>query len=208
MSVITAAPATPIAPSAADVPMLPIYRLSVAQYQAMAEHGILTENDRVELLHGLLVTRMTPRPPHAIAVDLIQEALSAVLPAGWHVRTQAPLQLEDSVPEPDDCVTRGSRRDFRTRHPSASEAGLVIEVADTTLATDRGTKKAMYATANIPLYWIVNLEANQLEVFTDPTGPADQPQYASCQVLGPSEEVSVFLDGREVGRIAVPDLLP
>src|SRR5262249_47070429 len=102
MSVIASTPVPAPAPAPA-APALPLYRLSVTQYEAMAEHGILTTNDRVELIRGLLVQKMTIKPPHAVCVDLVHDALSAVIPAGWHVRTQAPLVLADSVPEPDDC---------------------------------------------------------------------------------------------------------
>jgi hypothetical protein len=205
MSVIASTPAPPPAPAATA---LPLYRLSVAQYQAMAEHGILTENDRVELIHGLLVAKMTPRPPHAVCMDLVQNALDAILPAGWHVRTQVPVTLDDSVPEPDDCVARGTPRDYLTHHPRPSEVGLVVEVAETTLDYDRGTKKALYAEARIVCYWILNLVDNVLEVYTDPSSPAAQPDYAASRVLGPAEEVPVVLDGQEVGRIPVRDLLP
>jgi Uma2 family endonuclease len=181
-----------------------LYLLSVAQYERMVELGILTTDDRVELIRGLLVAKMTIQPPHAISVDLVQDALRPILPAGWHVRNQAPLKLNDSVPEPDNCVTRGHRRDYRRKHPVAADAGLVIEVADSTLAIDRSTKKALYAEANLPTYWVINLVDNQLEVFTDPAGS----DYATSAVLRPDEKVAMVLDGVEVGRIPVSDLLP
>ncbi|MFO0844402.1 MAG: Uma2 family endonuclease [Gemmataceae bacterium] len=196
--------ATPIAPASPPVLELPMYRLSVAQYEAMVEKGILNENDRVELIRGLLVAKMTPQPPHAISVDLVQDALREILPAGWHVRIQAPLRLTDSVPEPDDCVTRGTRRDYRRKHPAPTDVALVVEVSDSTLASDRSTKKEMYAEAKIPTYWIVNLVDTQLEVFTDPAGS----DYAVKRVLAPKDEAPLILDGREVGRVPVQELLP
>lgn len=196
--------ATPIAPASPPVLELPMYRLSVVQYEAMVEKGILTTDDRVELIRGLLVAKMTPQPPHAITVELVRNALQALLPPGWHVRTQAPLKLADSYPEPDDCVTRGGLRDYRRKHPAPTDVALVIEVADSTLAGDRATKKEMYAEAKVPTYWIVNLVDNRLEVFTDPVGS----DYAVKRVLGPKEEAPVILDGREVGRVPVQELLP
>lgn len=197
--------AIPAAPLASPLPAeLPIYRLSVAQYESMVEKGILNTGDRVELIRGLLVAKMTPQPPHAVTVELVRDALQALLPPGWHVRTQAPLKLADSFPEPDGCVTRGQLRDYRRKHPVPAEAGLVIEVSDSTLASDRSTKKEMYAEATIPTYWIVNLVDNQLEVFTDPVGS----DYAVKRVLGPKDKAPVVLDGGEVGRISVQELLP
>jgi Uma2 family endonuclease len=206
MSAILPTPARPVL--SPGVPTLPIYRLSVAQYHAMAEHGILTANDAVELLHGWLVPKMTARPSHAVCTDLVRDLLTGVLPPGWHVRQQAPITLDQSEPEPDGCIAVGSRRDFLARHPGPPEVALVVEVADTTLDSDRRVKKPLYAEARIPIYWIVNLEDNQLEVFTDPSGPGPQPDYAVQQVLGPADEARVVIAGHEVGRIAVGDLLP
>ncbi len=197
--------AVSVAPTPAPVAALPsLYRLSVAQYQAMVERHILTEAERVELLRGLLVAKMTPQPPHAIAVDLVHDALRGLLPPGWHVRTQALLLLSDSVPEPDDCVTRGERRDYCQRHPDASDVALVVEVADTTLAYDRTLKKVLYAEAGIPAYWIVNLVDRLVEVYSQPQGS----DYVSVQTLGSADLVPVVLNGQTVGSLAIAQLLP
>jgi Uma2 family endonuclease len=180
----------------------------VAQYQAMAKHGILTSEDRVELIQGYLVAKMTKNPPHAISTALVRDALQHLLPSGWHSRTQDPITLTDSEPEPDTAVIRGQLRDYRSRHPGPGDVALVVEVADSTIAYDRNVKKPVYAAASIPTYWIVNLEDNHLEVYTDPGGPGTQPDYASYQILQPTDPVAVVLDGHEVGRILVRDLLP
>lgn len=201
MSSITIPTAMPISLPTLELPM---YRLSVAQYEAMVEKGILNRDDRVELIRGLLVAKMTAQPPHAITIELVRDSLQALLPPGWHIRTQAPLKLADSYPEPDDCVVRGELRDYRRKHPVPADTGLVIEVADSTLAGDRSTKKEMYAEAKIPTYWIVNLVDNQLEIFTDPAGS----DYSVNRVLGPKDEAPVVLDGQEVGRVSVQELLP
>ena len=84
----------------------------------------------------------------------------------------------------------------------------MIEVADSSLDEDRGWKKQIYAHARIPVYWIVNLVARQVEVYTDPTGPADQPDYRQRRDYGPTDEVPLVLDGQEVARIRVSELLP
>src|SRR5947207_15113512 len=87
----TAAPAAVCAaPAALDVPTMPIYRLGVAQYHAMIRHGILTENDRVELIHGWLVPKMTKHPPHTVANTLLRDALQDVLPPDLQFRSQDP----------------------------------------------------------------------------------------------------------------------
>ena len=99
MSVI-AHPGTPPAANDAAVPTEPIYRLSVAQYHAMAEHGILTEDDPVELLEGWLVQKMTKYRPHTLTTGLVRRALDEIVPGGWYVDSQEPITTEESEPEP------------------------------------------------------------------------------------------------------------
>src|SRR5262249_35647718 len=156
MSVTTQRTTTPTI-GAADVPDVPIYRLSIEQYHAMAELGILTENDPVELLEGWLVLKMTKHRPHSRCTHRTRRALERLLPAGWYVDSQEPITTIDSEPEPDVAVIRGELDDYPDRQPGSTDVALVIEVADTSLRTDRGAKKRVYAHAGIPVYWIANL---------------------------------------------------
>lgn len=190
------------------VPTDPIWRLSLDQYHEMIRAGILTDDDPVELLEGWLVAKMPKNPPHRVATQLSREALERVVPAGWYVDAQEPVTIGDSEPEPDVTVVRGSRRDYRDHHPGAQDVALLAEVSDTTLQRDRGSKKRVYARANVPVYWIINLIDSQVEVYTNPSGPGEQPDYGQRQDYGPADQVPVVIDGREVGRIAVRDLLP
>ena len=187
---------------------LVIYRLSVAQYHAIAMAGILADGDPVELLEGLLVQKMTKKPPHTVATQLIQEALRAILPVGWRVPSQDPITLVDSEPEPDLAVVRGGIRRYMEHHPGPEDLALVVEVADATIRRDRGSKKRIYARAGVLVYWIVNLVENQIEVYTDPTGPIQTPNYRQRQNYGPSDIIPVIIEGQEVGRLAVQELLP
>lgn len=174
----------------------------------MGEAGILTPEDRVELLEGWLVPKMTKNPPHAVASKLASKALDRILPSNWHTRIQDPILLSASVPEPDVAVARGTERDYGDRHPSATEVALIIEVADSSLTEDRRLKKRIYARDGIAVLWIVNLVDNRVEVYTDPTGPADQPDYRKRQDFSPIDSLPLLLEGRELGRIVVRDLLP
>jgi Uma2 family endonuclease len=185
---------------------VPIYRLSVAQYLAMVKHGILTQNDRVELIRGWLVPKMTKRPPRVMACGLLMDTLPARIPAGWHLHLQDPTALEDSVPEPDGAVIRGARRDYdETRgHPQAADVALVIEVSHSSLDDDRTTKRTLYAEAGIPTYWIVNLVDNVIEVHTAPAGG----DYTAVQAFAPGDQVPLVLGGVEVASVPVADLLP
>jgi Uma2 family endonuclease len=138
------------------VPPFPIARFSVEQYHRMIESGAFTEDDHLELIEGWVVQQMAKGPGHEYAVGQGEDLLRARIPAGWHVRNQAPLTLTSSEPEPDLTIVRGDRGVYRQRHPVPSEIALVIEVSDTSLDTDR-VKSKTYGSAGIAEYWIINL---------------------------------------------------
>lgn len=193
---------------AVAVPTEPIWPLSVEQYHEMINTGILDEDDPVELLEGLLIPKMPKKPPHSLTTELTREALTPLLPLGWHVKGQEPITTEDSEPEPDVAIIRGARRDYLERHPLPQDVALVIEVSDTTLKRDRGLKKRIYARAGIQVYWIINLPENCIEVYTEPTREAEEPDYQRRQDYFPDDEVPVIIEGREVGRLAAREVLP
>jgi len=190
------------------VPPEPVLPLTVEQYHAMIRSGALISGDPIELLEGWLVTKMIKNPPHRVAVRKCRMALEGLLPAQWSLDIQEPITTADSEPEPDISVTRGDTTTLLDRHPVPDEVGLLVEVAEASLDRDRGWKKRIYAAAAIPAYWIVNLVEHQVEVFTKPSGPGDRPEYETRQVFLPGDQVPVVLEGQEVGRIAVDDLLP
>lgn len=189
-------------------PTLPIWRLSVDQYHDMIEAGILTDDDPVELLEGWLVPKMPKNPPHRLSTQLTREAFARILPPGWYADAQEPITTEDSEPEPDVVIVRGERRDYRDRHPGAHDVAVVVEVSDTTLQRDRTVKKELYARAGVPVYWIINLPDNQVEVYAEPSGSADKPDYRQQHVYHASDEAPLIIEGREVSRLTVRDLLP
>lgn len=184
----------------------PIARFSVEQYHRMIDSGALGEGDRVELIDGWVVEKMAKGPEHEYATGETQALLQKELPSGWHVRNQAPVTLAESEPEPDLSVVRGERADYKGRHPGPDDVALVVEVADTTLATDRG-KATIYARAAIPEYWIVNLGERTLEVHTDPEA-SGEPRYSRRRVFHDGDHVRVVIGGRDAGTVTVADLLP
>lgn len=112
------------------------YRLSVHQYERMAEAGILTEGDRVELLDGFLLQKMTKNEPHSAACTEIRLAIEKWIPPGWYLRLESPLRVSDfDEPEPDLAIVRGSSRTYVRlgRPPEPGEVALVVEVADASL---------------------------------------------------------------------------
>jgi Uma2 family endonuclease len=190
------------------IPPEPVLPLSVEQYHEMIQAGILENGAPFELLEGWLVKKTTKDPPHTLSLGCTFDALSDLVGPGWHVRKEDPITTDDSEPEPDVSVVRGRRRDYADRHPAPSDTGLLVEVADASLDRDRGWKKRLYASAGIPVFWIVNLAERQVEVFTHPSGRCQRPDYAVQEVYQAGQAVPVVLDGQRQGQIAVDDLLP
>jgi Uma2 family endonuclease len=182
-----------------------LHRLTLDEYEAMVDAGILTGRDRVHLINGFLVEKMTHKPPHAIADELCGEALRAILPGGWSVRAGKPVRIPGSAsePEPDRSVVRGSIRDYAGRHPDPADVALVVEVSKSSLDEDRAMA-GIYGRAGIPVYWIINVRDGQVEVYSNP-GPSG---YGSIAVLAPPHVLALVIEGTEVGEIAVADILP
>ena len=193
---------------ALHVPKEKPYPLSVDQYHAMIEAGILGEDEPVELLEGRLVTKMPKKPAHPLAKRRLRRYLSRLLPKGYFFDSQDPITTADSEPEPDGIVVHGDEDDFVDRHPGPAEVVLAAEVSESSLRTDRGSKKRLYARARIPVYWIINLVDRQVEVFSLPAGIGKDPDYRKRQVFKPGDDVPVVIRGRTVGRIPVRNLLP
>jgi Uma2 family endonuclease len=174
MSLITTVPPPLTALETGWIPSR-LYRMTVDEYEALVASGAFKGRNRFHLINGYLVEKMTQNPPHMIANELLGAELSRiVLPAtGYHVRATGPIRLpqRDSEPEPDRCIVRGAIRDYEGGHPGPADIGIVIEVADTSLAEDRKLADEVYGPAGIPVYWIVDLVHRQIEVYTDP-GPA------------------------------------
>src|SRR5215210_6496258 len=187
-----------------------VYRFTADQFQRMADAGIWADEDRVELLDGLVFTKMTKNPPHNFASGQAHEALLRAMPAGWCVEKETPARLSRSwEPEPDCMVLRGSRDDYRGRLAGPQDVVLIVEVSDeSSRARDRGRKLRGYARAGIPVYWIIDLVARLIEVYGEPTGPAAQPLYRRLTIYRPDDAVPVIIAGHEVARFAVRDLLP
>lgn len=178
------------------------------EYARLGELGVFRPGEPVELLGGELVVSEPIGSPHAAAVGLTADALRAAFGAGWIVRVQAPIALdEESEPEPDVAVVSGDHRDYRDAHPS--HAAVLVEVADSSLAFDREQKASLYARAGVRDYWIVNLVDHALEIHREPTPDASAPlgwRYAAVDVLWPGATASPL--ARPQARIAVADLLP
>jgi Uma2 family endonuclease len=149
--------------------------LSRHEYDRLVELDYF-QNERIELLRGMLVTMSPQKWPHSAAVEFFTEQLILQLAGRYAVRPQLPFVADDwSEPEPDlaVCLKDPTRRD----HPS--ELLLLIEVAETSLRIDRGVKRAIYAESGVPEYWIVDVNQLTVEVYTLPVDGS----YTSVQAL-------------------------
>ncbi|MBK8026834.1 MAG: Uma2 family endonuclease [Chloroflexi bacterium] len=111
--------------------------VSVQEFLDMHERGIYTAEDRLELIEGWMVEKMTKKPPHIRSANLLLRPLLPLLSEEWTLNSETPVVLEGSIPEPDFSILRGPLDDFADRLPTAADVALVIEIADTTLASDR-----------------------------------------------------------------------
>jgi Uma2 family endonuclease len=180
-----------------------VYRINVDEYERMATAGVL-DDDRIELIDGYLVRKMSKSPPHIWSTAALFKAIEAVS-AGWWCRKEDPVRIpEFDEPEPDVSVVRGSLDDYRNRIPGPKEIGLVVEVSESTLDRDEGEKRAAYARGRIPVYRIINLIDRQVQVYSGPTARG----YRSSRVYKAGQEIPVVLAGAEVGRIRVDDIMP
>jgi hypothetical protein len=183
-------------------------RFTVPEYHAIIAAGILKSGDPVELIDGYLVQKMSRNPPHDAALDLFRAAVATYVKNAPMVRSQQAVTLMDSEPEPDFALVRGGPRSYAARHPRPADILLIVEVSDTSLDLDRGLKGVSYARNGLPVYWVVNLVEEQVEVFTDPDPAATPPGYTTRTVYTRGQSVPVQLGTPVVASVPVADLLP
>ncbi|MCS6859570.1 MAG: Uma2 family endonuclease [Abditibacteriales bacterium] len=182
------------------------FRWTREAYYRLARLGLF-DGRRVELIEGEILEMSPQLPPHTSAVFLAEETLRTVFREGYVVRTQAPLSLGmDSDPEPDVAVVAGCLRDYTQNHPTS--AVLVLEVAEASLALDRGRKARLYAEAGIEDYWIVNLRERQVEVHRRPQKKPRQRRAAYTEVTVYGEKDTVTPLAAPHAKVKVADLLP
>lgn len=186
----------------AQISELPLARITTAKYHALIRSGAFTEEDRLELIDGYLVQKMSIGSLHAGVVKALNFLLSRRLGDRAIVSVQDPITINEySEPEPDVVVAKFRSDFYKSAHPEPADVLLVIEVADTSLTYDRTAKIPLYAAAGIPQSWLVDLQAHQVTVFSQPDGAV----YLKSQVFTAEEVFSlpgfddVTLTVREIG---------
>ncbi len=176
---VTSAPPAALAPTRR--------RFTVAEYYAMADAGILSENDRVELLDGAIVVMPPIGDWHAASAKFFTNMMLPPLQGRAMIAVQDPVRLdENSEPQPDVMLLLWRDDFYRGGHPEPADVLLLIEVSDTTIEYDRNEKLPLYARAGIPEAWIVNRPARRIEAHTDPSGN----EYATVRYFGPGETIA------------------
>lgn len=171
----------------------PTYRWTVEEYEELGRKGIFDEDDRVELLNGEIVIMSPIGVRHATAVTRLNNYLARKSRERFNVSPQNPFNLDEySQPQPD-LTLLDPVCDKLPRHPEPAEIFLVIEVSDSTVRYDRQDKGPAYARRGIREFWLLNLDANCLEVFRDPEGET----FRDTRTLGPGETIA---------PLAFPDL--
>ena len=168
-------------------PATPRRLLTVDEYHRMGEAGILTDDDRVELIEGELVAMAPIGSEHVAATNALTRLLVLAVGDRGIVSVQNPVRLTGrSEPQPDFAVLR-PRDDYRATLPRPEDTMLAIEVANTSLDYDRTVKLALYVRSGIPEVWIVNLTAEQVEVYQSPVADG----YSSVARAGCSDTLTI-----------------
>jgi Uma2 family endonuclease len=173
-------------------------RIDPEEYRRLGDLGVADEEVRVELIHGRALPMSPKSPPHEKAIAFLSRLLMTVTePEQFAVRVAAPLTIGPSEPEPDLAVVAAGTPE--PRHPGS--AALVIEVAVSSHERDLITKPGVYAGAGVTVYWVFDLDFNEVVMHAD---PADG-QYRSVHIVGRQGH----LDGSVIGLrdLAVADVI-
>lgn len=174
---------------------------TVDEYHKMGESGILTEDDRVELIEGELVDMPPIGSDHAGIVILLTAMLTVPLSGRALLSTQNPVRLgKRSEPQPDIAILRPRKDFYRNSHPQPKDVLLLIEVADTTVRYDREVKIPLYGRASVPEVWLIDIRERRAEVHLQPSRDGYR------QVLRPANKERLALSLLPDVSIAIADL--
>ncbi len=143
--------------------------IDVDEYYRLAQIGVLSEDDRVELIEGEIIPMTPIGNRHASCVMRLIELIMTKLERKVIINPQNPLRLNRyNEPQPDITILKRDPNFYENKTPDAGDTHIVIEIADSSIQHDRKTKRALYAKRGIPEYWLVNLTNNTIEVYTQP----------------------------------------
>ena len=200
--------AEPLAPA---IPGDSPFEVPADLFFRMIELELIPADRRVYLWNGGLREKMAKTVAHALTSVIIHEALRRRLPPGWLLWPENPIRLDARhAPLPDIPVVRGPLETYKRddRHPEAGDVGMLVEVAVSSLAADLGEVAEKYARALIPVYWVADVKNRRILTHQGPRVVDGRGEYARVEPFGPGQAVPLVLDGVEIGRIPVEELLP
>jgi Uma2 family endonuclease len=174
---------------------------TVGEYEQMISAGVLSEDDRLELIEGEILAMSPIAGLHIQVVNRLNRLLVLLLKDQAVVSIQNPVRLRHSEPQPDVAILRSTANDQPAGVPRASDVILVIEVADTSVALDRAVKIPLFGREGIPEAWLVDLAQGSIEVYRGPSPSG----YRNKQALGAGDilNIEAFADT----RLPVDDIL-
>ena len=177
-----------------------LMQFSIERYHQLVASGMLGPDDRIELIEGMLVQKMTKSPRHVLIKNRLAVLLRSFVSTGYHLRNEDPVTIEvqQSEPEPDLAIVRGGVEMFAANHPTNRDVVFVAEIAVTSLAKDQA-RASVYAAGEIPLYVIVDATTNRFLVHQSPTPSG----YQSVEAV---TEFAIVLDGASVGTVLAESL--
>ncbi len=202
MSMATLAPPKASVPWTGPEP----YRWTCDEFHDLGDRGYF-DGRRAMLIDGEILTMPMANPAHVTSLHLIAKYLDRTFP-DYYIRNQSALNVgTENDPGPDLAVVAGSIRDYSTRQ--ATTAVLVVEIADSSLAFDRGPKSNLYSAANVQEYWVLDLNGQQLFAYRDPIADADAPRgfrYATVLTFAATERAAPLADPQS--SVLVAEMLP
>jgi Uma2 family endonuclease len=182
------------------------YLFSVDDFYRMVDLDFFPDDARVGLWEGQVYEEMAKKHAHSFSWAQLSAALFPILPPGWSLWSECTITLSpNKAPLPDMIILRGDREVYRNRRPVAADVSLLVELADTSLKIDIGTKLTAYAKAGIPVYWVFNLWEDVIYVYTNPL--PDEGRYASTTTIGRDASLPFVIDGIPIAMIPASTVL-
>lgn len=184
----------------------PLRRISVSEYHKMGEAGIFSEDERIELIDGVIIEMSPIGSEHAATVKKINRLFSSNLSSNKAmIGIQDPVILDDGTePQPDVTLLKPRDDAYASGHPRPEDILLIVEVADTTVEEDRTVKLPRYAACGIPEMWLVNIPERKIEAYHTPVGEGGNAgykvrvEYREGDTLSPETFPNVKIDVAEV----------
>jgi len=165
------------------------HQFTVKQFHQMAESGILSENERLELIRGEMIDMSPIGTRHSGCVLFLSNLLILLLGGRALINVQNPVELDEtSEPQPDIALSKPRPDFYRNSHPQPEDIFLLIEVTDTIVKYDREVKIPLYAEANIPEVWLIDVNQEVIEVYRNPL----QGVYQDIQKLVKNQTLSIL----------------